>query len=552
MSGKYNADELNKLKKSELIAMFLSQQEALDKLSANMEVLIEQLRIANTNRFGRKTERLDQIAGQMSLFNEAEAYTEEPAGEPDEAEVIIKIEKKRKKTGQREEDFKDLPREPHPHNLTDEQLDVFFGKGCWRRMKEEKYIRVRCQPASYTVEEHSVDVAVGTKGDHQDEFMRGDRPKDLLRNSVVTPSLMAAVMNGKYVNAIPLYRIEKEFERNGINISRQTMANWTVRCSEKYLAAVVKRLREEQLKDEVNHCDETPVQVIHDNDPENPEDLKGAAGHKNYMWVHTTCVFNKTRPVIIYEYQRGRGHEAPLKYYQDYRGILETDGLQQYHKLDALLPGLTNSNCWAHARRDFSDAVKAIGKTNQDAIRRSIAYQALERIRTIYRLENPLSELSAEERLRERQKTILPLVEEYFAWVKQCLADTEVLPKGKTADGLNYSVNQEKYLRVFLTNGNVPLDNGFAERSLRDFCVGRKNWILINTVRGAEASATVYSICETAKANNLNPYYYLEYLFEELPKLCDKDGNIDPKQLDPLLPWAAELPAKCHKPRRQD
>ena len=551
MSQKHTLDELNNLSREELITMVLTMQGQLDTLNDNIEKLIEQVRLANSYRFGKHSEKLCVIEGQMSFFDEADAMYDSSAVEP-EADEVITVRKKKTK-GQRELDLKDFPVDVIPtHSVSEEALDAFFGKGNWKKMPDETYKRLRHEPESWTVELHTVEVYVGTDGDHQDEFLRGQRPKDLLRNSVVTPSLMAAVMNGKYVNAIPLYRIEKEFERNGINISRQTMANWTVRCSEKYLAAVVKRLREEQLKDEVNHCDETPVQVIHDNDPENPEDLKGAAGHKNYMWVHTTCVFNKTRPVIIYEYQRGRGHEAPLKYYQDYRGILETDGLQQYHKLDALLPGLTNSNCWAHARRDFSDAVKAIGKTNQDAIRRSIAYQALERIRTIYRLENPLSELSAEERLRERQKTILPLVEEYFAWVKQCLADTEVLPKGKTADGLNYSVNQEKYLRVFLTNGNVPLDNGFAERSLRDFCVGRKNWILINTVRGAEASATVYSICETAKANNLNPYYYLEYLFEELPKLCDKDGNIDPKQLDPLLPWAAELPAKCHKPRRQD
>ena len=177
MAQNYTAEELNKLGQKELVGIVLSLQEQVGKLNDNLERLIEQIRIANSNLYGRKTERLDQLAGQYSLFDEAEAYAEEEAEEPGEEEVIITVRKK-KKSGQREEDVKDLPREPHDHLLTNEQLDNFFGKGCWRRMKQDKYIRVRCQPAVYTVEDHTVDVAVGIKGDHQDEFLRGDRPKD--------------------------------------------------------------------------------------------------------------------------------------------------------------------------------------------------------------------------------------------------------------------------------------------------------------------------------------------------------------------------------------
>ena len=549
MAEKYTADELKKLGKKELVAIILSLQDQISALNDNMEKLIEMIRIANTNRYGRKTERIDQIAGQVSLFNEAEAYAEEAGNEPDEAEVIIKVRNK-KKPGQRENDVKDLPREPHNHLLTDEQLDEFFGKGCWRRMKQEKYIRVRCQPAVYTVEDHTVDVAVGTQGDRQDEFLRGDRPKDLLRNSIATPSLVAAILNAKYVNAQPLYRIENEFRCNRLNLSRQTMGNWVIRVSQKYLTAFVARLVEEQLKEPVLQSDETPVQVIHDNDPEDPNDQKRAAGHKNYMWLHRSGEFNREKPTIIFEYLRGRGHEGPLAFYQNFQGILVTDGLQQYHKLETLLPGMTNANCWAHARRDFADAVKAIGKGNQNAIRKSVAYQALARIKTIFKLDGALKELSAEDRLAERKKTIQPLVDEYFAWVKACLADTSVLPKGKTAEGLRYSVNQEKYLRVFLTNGDVPIDNSASERSIKDFCVGRKNWMFINSVNGAQASAVVYSICETAKANNLQVYRYLEHLLTELPKLAGQDGSIDTAKLDDLLPWSEKLPAQCHKPRR--
>ena len=550
MASRYNAEELNKLKSSQLVEIILTMQEQQDKLNENLEKLIEAIRVADQQRFGRRTERLDQICGQLSLFNEAEAYAEEAGPEPDGDEVVITVSKRKKQVGKREEDFKDLPHEPHDHKLTDEQLDAFFGKGCWRRMTPDKYIRVRCQPAVYTVEDHTVEVAVGTKGDHQDEFLRGDRPKDLLRNSVVTPSLMAAIMNAKYVNAVPLYRLENEFRYNGLNIPRQNMANWVIRCSEKYFGPLISLMKEELLSEDVTQCDETTVQVINDNDPDDPADQKGSPGHNNYMWIHHSCEFNRERPIILYEYQRGRGHEIPLEYYKGYKGILMTDGLQQYHKLEDLL-GLTSANCWAHARRDFADAIKAIGKTNPNVIKRSLAYQALEKIKTIFKLEEPLKELSAEERLKERQKTIASLVDEYFKWVKERLADTSVLPKGKTAEGLNYSVNQEKYLRVFLTNGNVPLDNSACERSAKNFAVGRKNWLIIDSVKGAKASADVYSICETAKANNLNPYYYLEHLLTELPKLViDKEGNMDTTQLDRLLPWSDSLPEKCHKPRR--
>ena len=550
MASRYNADELNKLNSSQLVEIILTMQEQQDRLNANIEELLEAIRIANQHRFGRRTERLDQICGQLSLFNEAEAYAEEAEPEPDADEVIITVSKRKKQAGKREEDFKDLPREPHEHKLTDEQLDAFFGAGCWRRMKPDTYIRVRCQPAVYTVEDHTVEVAVGTKGDHQDEFLRGDRPKDLLRNSIVTPSLMAAIMNAKYVNAVPLYRLENEFRYNGLNIPRQNMANWVIRCAEKYLPPLISLMKKELLSWDVTQCDETTVQVINDNDPDDPMDQKGNPGHKNYMWIHHSCEFNHERPVILYEYQRGRGHEIPLGYYKGYTGILLTDGLQQYHMLENLI-GLTNANCWAHARRDFADAIKAIGKTNQNAIKRSVAYQALERIKTIFKLEEPLKELSAQERLKERQKTIAPLVKEYFEWVKGRLADTSVLPKSKTADGLKYSINQEKHLKVFLTNGNVPLDNSACERSAKNFAVGRKNWQIIESVKGAKASADIYSICETAKANNLNPYYYLEFILTELPKLViDKEGNMDTTQLDRLLPWSDSLPEKCHKPRR--
>ena len=542
MSKKHTLEELNELSHEELVTVILTMQGQLDALNENIESLIEQVRIASQHRFGRKTETMQSIEGQLSFFDEADALYDKEAEEPGADEVLPPKPRRKKARGQRDIDLKEFPEDIIPaHAVSKETLDAFYGPGCWRRMPDETYKRLRHEPESWTVEVHTVEVYVGTDGDHQDEFLRGDRPKDIFRNSIVTPSLLASILNVKYVNSAPLNRIEQEFMRSGVNISRQTMSNWIIGSSDRYFAPLVERMRQELLKLPVTQADETPTQVIHDG--RHP-------GSKSYMWVHRSCEFCRDRPVVIYEYQKGREHELPLAFYQDYKGVLVTDGLQQYHLVEKKLEGLVNANCWAHARRDYADAVKAADKSEPDAVRRSTAYQALSRISQIYKLEGALKNLSPEERLRERQDSIKPLVEEYFAWVKKQLEDGTVPPKSKTADGLRYSVNQEKYLRVFLDDGNVPIDNSASERAIRTFCIGKKNWMFHDSIRGAQASAVIYSLSETAKLNNLRPYYYLKHLLTELPNLCDEKGKIEPAKLDDLLPWSEALPAECRKPRR--
>ena len=542
MSSKHTLDELNNLSREELITIILGMQGRLDALNENIEKLIEQVRLANQQRFGRHTETMESIEGQLSFFDEADALYNPLMQEPDPEDVLPRKAKKKKAKGQREEDLKDFPEEIIPaHTVSREVLDAFYGAGNWRQMPSETYKRLRHEPESWTVEVHTVDVFVGTDGDHQDEFMRGDRPKDLFRGSIATPSLLASILNVKYVNSAPLHRIEQEFSRNGVNISKQTMSNWIIGSANRYFAPLVESMKKELLRLPVTQSDETPTQVIRDD--RNP-------GSKSYMWVHRSGEFYTERPIVIYEYQKGRNHELPLHFYQDYKGILVTDGLSQYHLIEKKLPGLTNANCWAHARRDYADAIKIADKADPDAVRRSVAYQALSRISQIYKLEGALKDLSSVERLRERQNTIKPLVEEYFAWVRSQLENTTVPPKGKTAEGLKYSINQEKYLKVFLTDGNVPIDNSASERAIRTFCIGKKNWMFHDSIMGAQASAIIYSISETAKLNNLRPYYYFKHLLTELPKLCDEKGNIDSAKLEHLLPWAKELPVECRKLRR--
>lgn len=416
MAGKHTLGELNNLSREELITIILGMQGQLDALNKNIEKLIEQVRLTNQHRFGRHTETMESIERQLSFFNEADALYNPLAQEPVVEEVLPRKAKKKKAKGQREEDLKDFPENIiPPHTVSKEALDAFYGEGNWRQMPSETYKRLRHEPESWTMEVHTVDVFVGTDVEHQDEFMRGDRPKDLFRGSIATPSLVASILNVKYVNSAPLHRIEQEFSRNGVNISKQTMSNWIISSANRYLAPLVECMKKELLKLPVIQSDETPTQVI--NDDRTP-------GSKSYMWVHRSGEFFTESPVVIYEYQKCRNHELPLAFYQDYEGILVTDGLSQYHLIEKKLPGLINANCWAHARRDYAYAIKIADKENPDAVRRSVAYQALSRISQIYKLEDALKDLSAEERLRERQTSIKPLVEEYFAWVKAQLENT--------------------------------------------------------------------------------------------------------------------------------
>lgn len=545
MCKKFTPDELNKMDHKTKDGVIYQMQDRLDQLERNYENLMEQVRFANQQRFGRHTEKLEDISGQLSFFNEAEANCDETIPEPTVKEVIAsagKAPRKPKKKGQREEDLRDFPREEIPHDIPEQELNEAFGEGNWKRMPDEVFWQLRFEPAKWTAEKHIIKVYVGTDGVHQDEFLRGDHPGTLFRGSIATPSLEAAIINAKYVNSNPLDRISRDFEANGLNLSKQTMSNWTVWTAERYLSPVYERMKKCQLEAHVNQSDETPVEVIHDDRP---------AGSKSYMWVHITGKLSPVPPVIVYEYQKTRHSDHPKAYYRDFSGVLVTDGLEQYHKLGRDLEGITNANCMAHARRHFANAVKAIGKSNPEAIKGSIAYQALVRIGAIYDLEGGLKDLTPEKRLKERQTSIKPLVEEFFAWIRKVQADRTVLPKGETAKGIAYCLNQEEYLRVFLSDGEVPIDNLASERALRTFTIGRKNWMTINTVRGAQASAMIYSITETARANGLNVYYYVKHLLEGLLEIELADGSIDEKELEQLMPWSKELPAECYSKRRK-
>ncbi len=531
MPLEYTEEKLNELDKKTLIRLLLSQQEQLDRMDKNLQLVLEQVADHKRQRFGRSTQRHEnehqisfmEVDGEIVFFNEAEAVVEEESAYQEEE----KHRKVQKRKGKREEDLKEVPVVLVEHAMTESELEETFGKDGWKQLPDEVYRRYRFTPAKVEVEEHHVKVYAGKD---TEEIIRAEHPQSLLKGSLVSPSLEAAILNAKYVNAVPLYRQEKEFERYGLNISRQNMANWTIQCAERYLSLLYDFLHEKLRGYHVLQADETPVLVNKDG---------RTAGSKSYMWVYRTGKMYTSRQIVLYEYQKTRNASHPREFLKDFSGICVTDGYQVYHTLESEREDLKIAGCWSHARKRFDEAVKALPKGKQNG---TVAYLALTMIQAIYREEGKLKELTAEERKTRRQLTVKPLVEAYFVWAKEHIS--KVARKSKTWEGLNYSLNQEKYLKVFLDDGEVPMDNNAAEQSIRGFCIGKKNWVMIDTIAGAQASAVIYSIAETAKANNLKPYHYFEYLLNEIPKHME---DTDLSFCEELLPWSETLPSECRK-----
>lgn len=537
MALEYTEEKLNSLDKETIIQLFLSQQAQLKQIDHTLQLVLEQVADLKRHRFGRSSERHEmeaqisfmEVDGRIVFFNEAEAVAEEESGEAVETATR---QKPKKRQGKREEDLSGLPVVVIEHSMPEEELEKRFGKDGFKQLPDEVYRRYGFTPAKVEVEEHHVKVYAGKK---TDEIVRAPHPECLLRGSLVSPSLEAAVMNAKYVNAVPLYRQEQEFERYGLHISRQNMANWTIQCADRYLAILYDYLHEQMYGYHVLQADETPVLVNKDG---------RSAGTKSFMWVYRTGRMYRNRQIVLYEYQKTRNASHPREFLKNFNGICVTDGYQVYHTIETEREDLKIAGCWSHARRRFDEAVKALPKTKQ---KESRAYLALTMIQAIYREEKLLKDLPAEERNIRRQLSVRPLVEAYFTWAKETIQ--KVPQKSKTWEGFNYSINQEKYLKVFLDDGEVPMDNNAAEQSIRGFCIGKKNWVMIDTVAGAKSSAIIYSIAETAKANHLKPYDYFEYLLTEIPKHLD---DTDRSFLNDLLPWSPNLPANCRKTGKEE
>ena len=540
MAVRYTEEQLNTVDKSLLIQMFLNQQEQQETLTAEvrslnekMQLMMEQMVLANRNRFGRSSEKMEdasqisfmEVDGTIVFFNEAEAVCNLDAQEPEQLEVSTP--RPVKKKGKKEQDMSGLPIERVDHYMTEEELTAEFGKNGWKQLPDAISRRYRFVPAKVEVEEHHIGVYSDKKDGH---MVKAKHPRGLLHGSTVSPTLAAAIINGKYVNAIPLYRLEQEFRRYGLAITRQNMANWMIRLGEEYLSVLYDYLHRKLYDYHVIQADETPVLVNHDGRP---------AESKSYMWVYRSGYMYPEKQIVLYEYQRTRNASHPREFLKDFSGICVTDGYQVYHTLEKEKEDLTIAGCWVHGRRKFEEVLATIPAEGK---KESVAYLVMKQIQAIYREEGKLKDLSSKERLAQRQVVIQPLVDALFAYLKQ--KKDQIVVKGKLKAAFTYLLNQEKYLRVFLNDGDVPMDNNTSERAIRGFCIGKKNWEVIDTINGAKTSAVIYSIAETAKANNLKPYEYFEHLLTVIPEHME---DTDRSFLEELLPWSPALPENIRK-----
>ncbi len=325
-------------------------------------------------------------------------------------------------------------------------------------------------------------------------------------------------MEKKYNQALPLYRQEKSFIDFGIDISRQNMANWIIYGAETWLKPLYDRLHEKLLKEPIIHADETVLNVLDEKNNKN-----------NYMWIYASAKCG-SRPIYLYDYQKSRANKHPKTFLEGFNGYLQTDGYAGYNKIQ----DITQVGCLAHARRKFDEAIKALPKDAE--VTKTKAQKGLLFFTEIYKLEKMYANQAPEERYKNRLKNTKPILDELYEWLM--IESKRTLPKSKLGVAIKYSIKQWPKLIGFLADGRLAVDNNLAERAIKPFVIGRKNFLFSKSPKGATASGICYSIIETAKANNLKPFQYLTYLFEKLPNIDLENQD----ELDALLPWAESIP----------
>ena len=500
------------------------------KLRMLNEWYLGQFRLAQQRRFGSSSEKT-QMPDQMSLFNEAEA-TADPETSDEPEETITYTRKKRK--GKREDFYEGLPTERVIHELPeDERICPDCGGPLHECGHEVIRREVEIIPAQVRAVEH-VQTVYGCRNCEQDPdadappMVKAPVPAPVIAGSgIASPSLLAFVLCNKYVLALPLYRQEQEFQRMNIFISRQTMANWTIFAALNWLKVIYDLLYAALLLSEIMHADETRLQVVKE------EGRK--ATQNSYMWVYCTGK-EEERPIALFEYQPTREGRHPATFLVGYAGYLHVDAYPGYRKLEE--QGVTLTECWAHARRKYDEALKALTKEERGGSAANIGFKYCNQL---FELEREYDEegIFGEERAARRELEARPVAEAFFAWAESMLP--QVLPKSKLCVAITYSLNQQSRLMNFFLDGRLEISNNRCERLIRPFAVGRNNWQFAYSAKGAEASAIVYSIVETAQANGLVPFLYLKYLFETLP-------NIPSEQFADCLPWNPAVQDICKIP----
>ena len=506
----------------------LKQKAEIDELKRKQEHMNEVFANAQRARFGQSSEQKNYVLGkdQLSLFNEAESSQDHKAEEPNPNTIFVEAHERKKKRSQTEM-LNNLPEEEVLLEIPEGQL--VCGK-CGGKMKPigKKFLRHEMQIVPKQIKllaYYAVTYACDSceKDTGLAHIVSVKPPIPLMKHSLASPSTVAYIMTQKYVDGLPLARQEKIWAREGVSLSRATMANWVIQCSEVWLKPLYRHMKQELLTHSVIHADETVVQIL-------KEDGKPATSESR-MWLYASAALLRHQ-VRLFEYQPDRSGKRPESFLKGFEGALVTDGYAGYNQVQKV----THCGCWAHARRKWREAMPdgATVKTSKAAIGFRYCNQlfAEERKCVLYKPEY---------RKEYRQGKELPLLEEYFAWL-----NTVHPEKGsKLEEAVRYSINQKQQLCAFLDKVEVPISNNLAENAIRPFTLGRKNWLFCDTPKGAKASAIVYSLVESAKANGIEPFAYLQHVLVQLPYLGKSPSH---EELETLMPWAPDIQQEYKMP----
>jgi len=457
---------------------------------AQVLTLQEQLNLALARRYAASSEKISP--DQYRLFDEAETNTE---AKPEDDEVIVPAHTRKK--GGRRKLPETLPRVEVIHELSAEERICPHDGAVLNEIGEKTSEQLDIVPAKIQVIRHIRKQYACKCGQC---IKTAALPKQPIPKSMASPGLLAHITVSKYQDALPLYRQETILRRIGVDIPRATLANWMIR-SGILIQPLINLMRDQLLEYDIIQMDETPVQVLKEPDKR--------AQSKSYIWLQRGGP--PARPVVLYDYDPGRSAQVPKRLLEGFKGYLQTDGYDGYNAVVAA-NGLIHVGCMAHARRRFSDAVKAQGRNKK----RGKAHRGLALIRKLYRLERQARKLTAQERYARRQKHALPIMNEIRTWLDDVLP--QIAPSSATGKALSYLHNEWDHLIRYLDDGRLEIDNNGAENAIRPFVMGRKNWLFSASVKGVKASANLYSLIETAKANGQEPYAYLRRVFTELPK----------------------------------
>jgi transposase len=497
--------EQDQARLAEITASPLKALEQLKALELKLAKLEEERRLDRARRFGASSEAGDH---QYRLFDEADTNAE--AVTPDVGgEATVEVATHTKRRPKRKPLPADVPRVVVQHELP--EAEQRCGCGCQMRVIGEQISeQLDVIPAQLYVLEHHRPTYSCPKCD--ESIKTTPMPPQPLPKSLASPGLLAHVAVAKYADGLPLYRQSKQFERLGVELPRNTLASHMVKAGA-LIEPLVEALCAHIRSDAIVQMDETPVQVL--------KEPGKVAQSKSYMWVMKGGP--PRQPAIVYHYDPTRAQVVPKSLLGDYRGYLQTDGYAGYNGILAQ-EGVIGVGCWAHVRRKFMEAKKALPQREQNKGNR--VNQALSYIGKLYRLEQLLKEADADTRSARRQTDALPILEQFKTWLDK----QSVPPSSYLGKAITYALAQWPRLLIYTEDGRLNIDNNPVENAIRPFALGRKNWLFSDSQGGAKASANLYSLIETAKANQLNDYAYLKWVFSQLPAT-------EPGNLQQLLPW---------------